>query len=220
MTFSDFINNAGEMRSLNSLTPVNVFITLLITFILALIIYFTYRKNFNGVSYNHMFNVSLILMSVITATIIMTIRSNIVLSLGMVGALSIVRFRSAIKEPMDIIYLFWSISLGIIAGARLFEVAGIATVFISLIIFILVRFTNQLDLFLLIIQYEDGFENDILDILSEMSYSLKSKRAYGNTIELTVEIKRAHKGTTFVEDLNQIIGVKNVSFISYNGHFE
>lgn len=167
-----------------------------------------------------MFNVSLILMAVITATIIMTIRSNIVLSLGMVGALSIVRFRSAIKEPMDIIYLFWAISLGIISGARLFEVAAVSTLFVAFIIFILVRFTNQLDLFLLIIQYEDGTENDVMNILSEMSYSMKSKRAYGDTIELTVEIKRVHKGTSFVEELNHIIGVKNVSFISYNGHFE
>lgn len=220
MTFSDFINNIGSMRSLDTLTPLNVLMTLIVTLVLSMVIYFTYRKNFNGVSYNHMFNVSLILMAIITATIIMTIRSNIVLSLGMVGALSIVRFRTAIKEPMDIIYLFWAISLGIISGARLFEVAAISTIFIGLVIFIFVRFTNELDLFLLVIQYEEGFENDIMDVLSDLSYSLKSKRAYGETIELTVEIKQAHKGTSFVEALNQIMGVKNVSFISYNGHFE
>jgi len=151
--------------------------------------------------------------------IILTISSNIVLSLGMVGALSIVRFRSAIKDPMDIVYLFWSISLGITTGAGLYSVALIASLFIAVAIFLLMRFTNSLDIFLLVIQYERKADLEVLDELANLEYTLKSKRAYGENLELTVELKRVSKGTHFVEDIKDINGVQQVSFITYNGDF-
>lgn len=219
MTFQDFINNMQWQDLPNRLSIPQVTMTLGLTFIMGLIIFITYQKNYNSVSYNHSFNVSLIIMSLITSMIILTISSNLVLSLGMVGALSIVRFRSAIKDPMDIVYLFWSISLGITTGAGLYTVALIGSVFIALSIFILMRVTNSLDVFLLVVQYDAIAESEILDELSNLSYSLKSKRAYGDLMELTVELKRVTKGTDFVQEMNEINGVKQVSFVSYNGDF-
>lgn len=219
MTFQDFINNMQWQDLPNRLSIPQVTMTLGLTFLMGLIIFITYQKNYNSVSYNHSFNVSLIIMSLITSMIILTISSNLVLSLGMVGALSIVRFRSAIKDPMDIVYLFWSISLGITTGAGLYTVALIGSVFIALSIFILMRVTNSLDVFLLVVQYDPIAELEILDELSKLSYSLKSKRAYGDLMELTVELKRVTQGTDFVQEMNEINGVQQVSFVSYNGDF-
>lgn len=219
MTFNEVLKSITNGSNILALSPVNVLSTLTITLLISMIIYYTYIKNYNGVAYNHSFNVSLLLMSLITSMIILTISSNLVLSLGMVGALSIVRFRSAIKDPLDIVYLFWALSVGITTGARLYLVALIGTCFISAVIFVFMKFTNKLDIFLLIIQFEESSEDEVLNKMSELQYSLKSKRAFGEMIEMTVEIKRSHSGTQFVSDLNHIIGVKNVSFVSYNGDY-
>lgn len=219
MSFQDVLRNIEWADLPNRLSVSQVTMTLVATFLLGLIIFLTYKNNYNSISYNHTFNVSLIIMALITSMIILTISSNIVLSLGMVGALSIVRFRSAIKDPMDIVYLFWSISLGITTGAGLYSVALIASLFIAVAIFLLMRLTNSLDIFLLVIQYERKADLEVLDELANLEYTLKSKRAYGENLELTVELKRVSKGTHFVEDIKDINGVQQVSFITYNGDF-
>jgi uncharacterized membrane protein YhiD involved in acid resistance len=219
MSFQDVLRNIEWADLPNRLSVTQVTMTLVATFLLGLIIFLTYKNNYNSISYNHTFNVSLIIMALITSMIILTISSNIVLSLGMVGALSIVRFRSAIKDPMDIVYLFWSISLGITTGAGLYSVALIASLFIAVSIFLLMRLTNSLDIFLLVIQYERKADLEVLDELANLEYTLKSKRAYGENLELTVELKRVSKGTHFVEDIKDINGVQQVSFITYNGDF-
>lgn len=219
MSFQDVLRNIEWADLPNRLSVSQVTMTLVATFLLGLIIFLTYKNNYNSISYNHTFNVSLIIMALITSMIILTISSNIVLSLGMVGALSIVRFRSAIKDPMDIVYLFWSISLGITTGAGLYSVALIASIFIAVAIFLLMRLTNSLDIFLLVIQYERKADLEVLDELANLEYTLKSKRAYGENLELTVELKRVSKGTHFVEDIKDINGVQQVSFITYNGDF-
>jgi len=219
MSFQDLLSKVEWADLPNRLSVSQVTITLSITFVLGLIIFITYKNNYNSISYNHTFNVSLIIMALITSMIILTISSNIVLSLGMVGALSIVRFRSAIKDPMDIVYLFWSISLGITTGAGLYPVALIASLFISAAIFLLMRLTNSLDVFLLVIQYERKSDLEVLDALTNLEYTLKSKRAYAEMLELTVELKRVTKGTNFVEDIKDINGVQQVSFVTYNGDF-
>jgi len=219
MSFQDYLNKIEWTDLPNRLSISQVTMSLSITFILGMIIFITYKNNYNSISYNHTFNVSLIIMALITSMIILTISSNIVLSLGMVGALSIVRFRSAIKDPMDIVYLFWSISLGITTGAGLYPVALIASLFISAAIFLLMRLTNNLDVFLLVVQYQRKSDLEVLDALTNLEYTLKSKRAYGEMLELTVELKRVTKGTNFVEDIKDINGVQQVSFVTYNGDF-
>ena len=219
MSFQDYLNKIEWTDLPNRLSISQVTMSLSITFILGMIIFITYKNNYNSISYNHTFNVSLIIMALITSMIILTISSNIVLSLGMVGALSIVRFRSAIKDPMDIVYLFWSISLGITTGAGLYPVALIASLFIAAAIFLLMRLTNNLDVFLLVVQYQRKSDLEVLDALTNLEYTLKSKRAYGEMLELTVELKRVTKGTNFVEDIKDINGVQQVSFVTYNGDF-
>lgn len=220
MTFKDLIDGFTATDVTTSLRPMNVLIVLAITFGLSMIIFFTYKINSDTILYNHTFNVSIVIMALITAGVIITIRSNLVLSLGMVGALSIVRFRTAIKNPMDIVYLFWSIGLGITTGAGLFIPAVIICLFVAGIIFLLMKMPNSVDVFLLVIQYDENVEEEVLDDLSSLAFKLKSKRAFGDMIELTGEIRRTDKGTSFVQEINSIKGVKNVSFVSYNGEFQ
>ncbi|MGM0378933.1 MAG: DUF4956 domain-containing protein [Bacillota bacterium] len=219
MGFRQIIDGFNQMSQTNNFNSLNVVSVLLVTFFLSLIIFFTYRKNYNNIAYNYQFNASLVILPLITSTIIFTISSNLVLSLGMVGALSIVRFRTAIKDPMDIVYLFWAIVLGLTTGAELFLVATIGSIFISLIIFFIMRFKNQIDIFLLVINYDKKIENEILDQISKLDYTLKSKRYTNNIVELTLELEVISSDLTFLDEIDQIDQVENVSLISYNGDF-
>ena len=135
---SDVINGAiSEIFKVGDLNFWQVLLVLLLSFLMGLVIYFTYLKSFRGVVYSQPFNASLVLLCMITALLIVTISSNVVLALGMVGALSIVRFRTAIKDPLDIVFLFWSLSTGMIVGARLYAVAVVATIIIALVFFLM-----------------------------------------------------------------------------------
>lgn len=192
---------------------------LVITLLLSIFIFVIYKSTYSGVIYSHNFNVSLVLMSLITSLIIMTISSNLVLSLGMVGALSIVRFRTAVKDPIDIVFMFWSISLGITTGARLYLVAIIGSIFIGIIAILLLRYKNTNNIFMLIIHYNDEATDYIFKQLSKLDYVLKSKTVSLDTIELTLEVKLIGIDTSFVEDISEIEGVKDVSLVSYNGNF-
>jgi uncharacterized membrane protein YhiD involved in acid resistance len=158
-------------------------------------------------------------MALITSEIIMTISSNLVLSLGMVGALSIVRFRTAVKEPLDIVFMFWAIAIGITAGAQLYTLAIVSSLIIGLITVVLLRFKNTNNVYLLILQYENLTNENLLNELSKMSYKIKSKTISMGLVELTLEIKLMGAKTTFLEELSEIEGVKNVSLVSYNGDF-
>lgn len=218
MTFQQVIDQFSNTGGQN-IGIATVLMTLAVTFLLGVVLFMTYKKTYNNIAYNHSFNVSIVIMSLITATIILTIRSNLVLSLGMVGALSIVRFRSAIKDPMDIVYLFWAISVGITTGAQLYFVAIIATVIIASIIFVMMQITSKLDIFLLIINYEEAAEMELLDYISKLDQKLKSKRVTHGNVELTLEIQSVQNGTVFVDEISRIIGVENVSFVSYSGDF-
>lgn len=149
----------------------------------------------------------------------MTISSNLVLSLGMVGALSIVRFRTAVKEPLDIVFMFWAIAIGITAGAQLYTLAIVSSLIIGLITVVLLRFKNTNNVYLLILQYENLTNENLLNELSKMSYKIKSKTISMGLVELTLEIKLMGAKTTFLEELSEIEGVKNVSLVSYNGDF-
>lgn len=220
INFGDIIKN-GFLKSsfLGSINYSDILMSLFITFIMGLFIFYIYRKSYSGVVYNYTYNVSLVLMSLITSMIILTISSNIVLSLGMVGALSIVRFRTALKEPLDIVFMFWAISLGITAGAKLYLVAIIGSLFIGIITVLLMRFKNSNNIFLLIVQYEDIAKDALLRRLGELDYKIKSKSASRGVIELTLELKLVGSNLLFLEDLSEIRGVINTSLVSYNGNF-
>ena len=206
-----------------SVSFLDIFIALALALVMGLFIMQVYKKTFKGVMYSESFAISLIGLSLITTIIILAVTSNVVLSLGMVGALSIVRFRSAIKEPIDIVYLFWSISVGIIIGAGLIPLAIIGSVFIGIVLILFVNRKTVNNPYILVITCEnDNAENQALNLISKSvgKYNVKSKTISPiNGIEMTVEIALKGESTKFVNEISKANGVSNVVLVSYNGDY-
>lgn len=220
-TFSD-VFKSSFMDKVSSFSVVDTLLAMCIAFALSLFIYLIYKKTFSGVMYSASFGVSLIAMTLVTTFIILAITSNVVLSLGMVGALSIVRFRAAVKEPLDIAYLFWSISVGIVVGAGLIPLAVIGTIIIGFIMLLFCnRKTNDNPYILVINCVNDAAERSAISAVKESvaKHVVKSKTVSKNGIELTVEIRLADMTTDFVNKISALAGVENVVLVSYNGDY-
>lgn len=202
-----------------ALSSGHILAALLSATVCGLIIYFVYRFFYRGVVYSDNFNMLIVMISVITSFVIMTISANIVLSLGMVGALSIVRFRTAVKDPLDIGFLFWSIGAGLTAGAGLFFVALIGTVFIAVLYIVMTIFKKERKNYLLIIRYNDDAEQNVQAILGGMKYRLKSKMRSTSEIEMTIEIKVKNNDTTALSRFKGVEGVTNVTLLEYTGEY-
>jgi len=187
------------------------------SFLIGFIIMFVYRKSFRGVLYNHNFSVSLLAICIITSVVIMTISSNIVLSLGMVGALSIVRFRTAIKDPLDIVFLFWAIASGIATGAKLYMMAISGCIFIAVVLLIFLKVRRLKRAFLLVVKYDDKVNDRVKFILSKIKNSIKSKTVINGVTELTVELRIKGDNTAFVNQLSLLEGVHSAVLVDYNG---
>lgn len=219
-SFSDFIKKSIlKAEIFTKVTFIDVILCLIISLLIGLFIFYIYRKTFRGVIYSHNFNMSLVLVSIITALIIKTISSNVVLSLGMVGALSIVRFRTALKEPLDIIYIFWAIAMGIATGAGVYTISIIGSLFIGSCVYFLANTKQKDEKYLLIVHYEETNNENVRAILDQISYKLKSKMVRNNEIELTVEVSLAINNTTFVNELSSLEGVKDAVLVNYNGDY-
>ena len=149
----------------------------------------------------------------------MTISANIVLSLGMVGALSIVRFRAAVKDPLDIGFLFWGIAAGLTAGAQLYWVAIIGTVCIAVIYILLTIFKKERRSYLLIVRYIASEEVNVNGLLGNIKYKLKNKTRTGDRIELTIEVKIKNNDVSYVSRFNEIEGVESVTMLEYSGEY-
>ena len=220
MTWQDFIQNTDFFTSDLSVTAIAY--TLLFSFVLGLFIFFIYRVSYKGVMYSKTFNVTLIAMAMITTSIILAITTNIILSLGMVGALSIVRFRAAIKDPIDVAYLFWAVGIGIVSGAGLWELALISSVVIGTILFVFSKITDVKTPYLLVVCYQTEETNDLVfqQIETEArGYRLKSKVLNGKNYELTVEIRDKNKTAGLVNQIGEIKNVSSVALLSYDGDF-
>jgi uncharacterized membrane protein YhiD involved in acid resistance len=220
MTWQDFLQNTDFFSA--DLTVTSIASTLLFSFALGLFIFFIYRVSYKGVMYSKTFNVTLIAMSMITASIILAITSNIILSLGMVGALSIVRFRTPIKDPIDIAYLFWAIGIGIVSGAGLWKLALISSVVIGIILFVFSKVSDVKTPYLLVISYQTEETNDLIfkQIESEVkTYRLKSKVFSNEKYELTVEIRERKKTASLVNKIGGINHVNSVALLGYDGDF-
>jgi uncharacterized membrane protein YhiD involved in acid resistance len=217
--FQDIIKNSFLKGYGDSVTLVDGMISLVVAFLLGSFIFFVYRKTFRGVVYNHSFNVTLVLMTMITALVIMTISTNIVLSLGMVGALSIVRFRTALKDPLDIVFMFWSIAGGIAVGAGVILIAAMGSIFIALAVFLLTRYKFTDMSYLLIIHHADDATDNVKIQISKLKHTLRSKTVRMDHTELVLELKTSGQNTGFVNEIMMIDGVKNVSLVSYNGDY-
>ncbi|WP_227872241.1 DUF4956 domain-containing protein [Paenibacillus albus] len=171
------------------------------------------------VVYSYNYNVSFVLMTMITALIIMTISTNIVLSLGMVGALSIVRFRTAVKDPLDIVYMFWAIAAGIASGAKLYPIALLGSVIIGLVLLWLSRKKIKEQPYLFIIRHNEAASHEVREQLRKLKYKLKSKTVRKEFTELTVEIQLRDDNSAFVNEISSIDGVQDASLINYSGDY-
>lgn len=196
--------------------------TMLVVLAIAVFIFFVYKKANTSVMYMKSFNISMASISVITAILIMAISSNVVLSLGMVGALSIVRFRTAIKDPMDMLFLFWSISMGIVTGAGFFWLAILSSAVIGAGLILCGHIPEKARPYILVVNYEEeDTENFIFRSVKEVSkkYKVKSKNITSGNIELTLEVGTIPKPSSFVNRLNDNEGIKHVVLVSYNGDY-
>jgi len=214
LSFKDLLKNGAlGMGIINSVSLVHIITNMAVTLILALFIFWIYKTSSRNATYNYTFNVVLVMMALITSSIIITISSNVILSLGMVGALSIIRFRTPVKEPMDIIFLFWAIAIGIISGAGLHAVSVIASLFIGLTLLIFKRINDSSGVFLLVTRYKKDKEAEVLEEIKNNTYKLKSKNSFGDTTELIVEINIKKADISFSDKISQIEGVESCMIV-------
>lgn len=209
---SDFQNPPNAYQAL---TIERVLLSLIVTFAVTLFIFYIYRKTFKGVIYTRNFNVGLVLTGLVVTLVTLPISSNIALSLGMVGALSIVRFRTAIKDPADIVFTFWAIAVGIISGAGLYMIAIAGSPIIGFFMFILSRANFRTnDPYLLVIHYANEAEAAVQKALPE--HKLRSRTITPAGVEMMVEVRMKAKDAPQVDELLKIKGVKDAALVSYN----
>ena len=199
-----------------ALTPTKVAIALLMGLVVGLLVAFTYKKCYRGVLYSPNFSLTLIMLTLVTTPVVMCIKSDISLSMGMVGALSIVRFRTAVKEPLDTAYMFWALTMGILLGAELYVVAVAVALGIAVILFVLtfVKFKGP-DNYLLVVHYDEAAEHDIDTLLKQMikQRRLRSKTVTRTGAEMTVEVRLDNKQDLVANVLN-IEGVYDATLVS------
>ena len=194
-----------------------VLVTLLIAFAIGVFIFWIYKMNFRGVMYSQNYALSLVLLCIITAPIVLCIRQSLALSMGMVGALSIVRFRTAVKDPLDTAYMFWSLTMGILIGAGQFFLAAVAVIGIALLITIISRVASKpAETFLLVLRGEAGVEGDVTNLLRRLKHMrLKSKTLSGDGVEITYEIRLERQHDVLINKLLSIPGVQDATLVSY-----
>ena len=221
MTFNDifkssFLENVSEFSILDTL------IGLAVALVIGLFIFIIYKKTLTGVLYSSGFALTLVGLSLVTTLVIMAVTSNVVLSLGMVGALSIVRFRTAIKEPVEIVFLFWSLAVGIVIGAGMIPLAVIGSAIIGVILLLLANRKIHNDPYILVTNCTDeNAENTVMDILGKEAEHcvVKSKTVTTSGIELTAELRTKTASTAFVNAIAQLPGVETATLVSYNGEY-
>ena len=221
MTFQD-IFKSSFLEATTTFSITDTLLALVLSFVIGIFIMAIYKKTFKGVMYSNSFCVSLLALTLITTLIILAVTSNVILSLGRVGALSIVRFRSAIKEPLDIAFLFWSIAAGIVLGAGLLPLAIIGSIFIGIILILFVNKDTKDNPYILVVNLEgDEVENRVLSYVKEKckKYIVKSKTVSVNGIEFSIEIRLNNMSTEFVNIISSLEGVKNAVLVSYNGDY-
>ena len=221
MTFND-IFKSSFLENVTSVSLLDMTLALLLAFALGLFIYFVYKKTFAGVMYSSSFGVTLIALTMITTLVILAVTSNVVLSLGMVGALSIVRFRTAIKEPLDIAFLFWSIAVGIVLAAGLIPLAVFGSAVIGVVLLVFVNKKSHTNPYIVVLQCEDHESEvrakDYLDQKTKRCV-VKSKSAQKGLIELNLEIRLRDDNTDFINELADLPQVKSAVLVSYNGDY-
>lgn len=221
MTFND-IFKSGFLENITSVSLLDMTIALVLAFCLGVFIFLVYKKTFSGVMYSSGFGVTLIALTMITTLVILAVTSNVVLSLGMVGALSIVRFRTAIKEPLDIAFLFWSIAAGIVLAAGMIPLAVFGSVLIGIMLLVFVNQKSHMNPYIVVLRC-DGHESEqrAMEYLKGKvrRVVVKSKTAQKGAVELNLEIRLKEDNTDFVNELAERQGVESAVLVSYNGDY-
>ena len=222
MSFKD-IFQSNFITQVAAFSFTDMLIAMALSFAIGLFICEVYKKTYRGVMYSRSFGITLLALAMLTTLAIMTVTSNVVLSLGMVGALSIVRFRTAIKEPLDIAFLFWSIVAGIMLGAGMIPLAVFSSVILGIVLLYMAnRRGNLEDVYILVLQCtDDTAEKNASEILEQSvkQFSLKSKTVSAGGIEWTVEIRIQEGTTQFINRLYAVEGVTSATLVSYNGEY-
>lgn len=220
MSFIDMIKKSVINEFTGTISVDKIFLSLLVAFALSIFIVYIYKKTFKGVVYSKSYSVCLILLAMVTTLIVRTISSNLTLSLGMVGALSIIRFRTAIKDPLDTAFMFWAITAGIMSGTGLYLVAIVATLTLGLFFFIsnvIVFKTNTK--YLCVLKYDESIEKEINEKLEEINkYILKSKSVVKGVVEMTFEVSLKENDTSILDTFKEL-DIISSSIISYQNDF-
>lgn len=215
---SDIFKN-GFLENVGNLTTPVFLMAMLSSFICGMIVYFVYRRFFKGVIYNNNFNILLVMTSMVTSFIVLVISSNVVLSLGMVGALSIVRYRTAIKDPLDVGFLFWTVAVGITSGAGLYLISLLGTLFVAAIYILLVQVRNRTRMYLLVVKFSPDANERVLQTTESLNKVLKNKTSTRDSIELTWEVKINTDNTAFMQKLTELEGVESAVLVEFTGDY-
>lgn len=221
MTFND-IFKSSFLENVTAVSPLDMILTIILAFGIGVFIFYVYKKTYSGVMYSSSFGVTLIALSMITSQVILAVTSNVVLSLGMVGALSIVRFRTAIKEPLDIAFLFWSIAAGIILAAGMIPLAVIGSVVIGVILMLFVNKRPHRNPYILVLTCTDQqAEQEATQFVNAQVAKavIKSKSVRSGLIEINMDIRMKNDNTAFVNKLSAMEGVNSAALVSYNGEY-
>ena len=226
LNFSDifkksFLEAGGLLQSLTSETLGRAILYILLSVIIGVLLYALYRRTYSGVVYSRAFAVSILGMTVLTCAIIVTIQSNTVLSLGMVGALSIVRYRTAVKDPMDLLYLFWAVASGIAVGAGMFWIALFVFVVMAAILIALSTMKGRREeMYILLIHYSgEGVEEKVRRAIGTHPYKIKSKTLRKHDAEMAVEVRVKKNDMSFVDALRGDEAINDVTLVQYSGDY-
>ena len=221
MTFHD-IFKSSFLENMTSISILDMVVALLLAFGIGLFIFMVYKKTYQGVMYSSSFGTTLIALTMITTVVILAVTSNVVLSLGMVGALSIVRFRTAIKEPLEIAFLFWSIAAGIVLAAGLIPLAVIGSVVVGVVLIIFVNKKSYYNPYIVVLSCVNSeAEKKAKEFMIQhvQKCVVKSKTATKGLVELNLEIRMKDDNTDFINELSDMNGINSVVLVSYNGEY-
>lgn len=221
MTFRD-IFKSGFLENVNSISAFDMALALILAFGLGMFIFLVYKRTFSGVMYSSSFGVTLVALTMITTVVILAVTSNVVLSLGMVGALSIVRFRTAIKEPLDIAFLFWSIAVGIVLAAGLIPLAVAGSLAIGIMLLVFVNRKPHLNPYIVVISCmgHESEQRAVAFLKDKVQRCVvKNKTAQKGAVELNLEIRMKEDNTDFVNELADLEGINSAVLVSYNGEY-
>ena len=221
MSFSD-IFRSSFLENVTAVSVLDMVLAMVIAFGIGMFIYLIYRKTYSGVMYSSTFGVTLVALTMITTLVILAVTSNVVLSLGMVGALSIVRFRTAIKEPLDIAFLFWSIAVGIVLAAGMIPLAVFGSVLVGIVILVFANRRDMTNPYIVVLRCNgQESEREALEFLGNevKKHTVKSKTVESGMTELNLEVRLKDDNTDFVNALSDVPGVQSAVLVSYNGDY-